>query len=273
MKHRIIRSLTTTLVTAALSLPVYAVQKPHSHPGSPDDRILHHHYVEGEVYHVDVNLRYSTLIQFERGETISSITTGDSESFQISRLKRGDFITVKPLIPNARTNMNVLTSKNRIYTFYLNAVSDGRQTGQNFRLSFQYKPDPAAKKTFVSQTSGTQATGSRLNAGYQVQGTTDFIPIEVYDDGVNTWLRYTSTARRPAVFKTDKQGRESVANFTAHPNHRIQIHGLSDNWTLRIGDEIVCIRKVPRGAKPRTASSRARTTNEQSPVIVKLVQP
>ena len=212
--------------TLAMAAPLHAVQKPHVHDGSPDDRILHMHYVENDVYHVDLNFRYITMIQFERGETVTAIQIGDSESFQVSRLQKGDVITVKPLIENARTNMNVITNRKRTYTFFLKAVSSGKPDGQNFRINFRYKPHPEQKKTFVSQTSGTQATGSPVNVGYQVQGTTDFVPIEVYDDGVNTWLRYRSTARRPAIFKTDNKGRESVANFTAHPNHRIQIHGL-----------------------------------------------
>jgi len=245
--------------TIALASPVNAVQKPHVHEGSPDDRILHMHYVENDVYHVDLNFRYITMIQFERGETVTAIQIGDSESFQVSRLEKGDVITVKPLIENARTNMNVITNRKRTYTFFLKAVSSGAPDGQNFRINFRYKPHPEDKKTFVSQTSGTQATGRPVNVGYQVQGTTDFVPIEVWDDGVNTWLRYTSTARRPAVFKTDTQGRESVANFTAHPNHRIQLHGLSKNWTLRIGDELVCIRRNPTTKIPPSASRKSVT--------------
>ena len=267
------KALCMASLTTLFASPSFAVQKPHVHDGNPDDRILHMHYVEDEVYHVDLNFRYITMIQFERGETVTAIQIGDSESFQVSRLQKGDVVTVKPLIENARTNMNVITSRNRTYTFFLKAVSFGAPDGQNFRIAFKYKPHPKEKQTFVSQTSGTVATGRPVNVGYQVQGTTDFIPIEVYDDGVNTWLRYSASARRPAVFKTDAKGRESVANFTAHQNHRIQLHGLSKNWTLRIGDEIVCIRKNPTQSRQQVAT-RAATSQpvSQKPVITVLRQ-
>ena len=217
-----------------------ARQLPQTHIG--DNRLLHFHYKEDDVFQLDLNFRFITMIQFERGETVSAIQIGDSESFQVSRLNRGDVITIKPLIADARTNMNIITSK-RIYTFYIRAVSAGRADGQNFRISFKYgkghKPP-----TFVEATSGTKATGQRVNTRYQLSGKADFAPVEVFDDGVNTWLRYTARARRPAVFETNAKGEEAVINYTSHPNHVVQLHGLSDNWTLRIGDEIICIIKA-----------------------------
>lgn len=216
-----------------------ATDRPQSHVG--DGRILHFHYDAAEVYQVDVNFRFITMIQFEEGEVVNAIQIGDSESFQVSRLNRGDIITIKPLIENARTNMNIITSK-RIYTFYVNAISGGRAEGQNFRIYFKY-PGSGHRHSFESQTSGTEATGQRVNTDYELSGSADFMPTEVFDDGVNTWLKYTSTARRPAVFQTNSDGVEATINYTAHPDHLIQLHGLSQNWTLRIGDEIVCIRK------------------------------
>ena len=232
--------LTSALLTA-LPFAAFAQQRPHTHDG--EQRIMHFHYDERDVFHVDVNFRYITMIQFERGEVVNAIQIGDSESFQVSRLQRGDIVTVKPLIANARTNMNIITSK-RTYTFFLNAVEDGAATGQNFRLAFKYGADAAdTRNSFVESTSGTVATGRRSNTNYRLSGDSDFAPLDVYDDGVNTWVRYSPTARRPAVFQTNDIGEESVINYTAHPNHLIQLHGLSKNWTLRIGDEIVCIQR------------------------------
>lgn len=231
----------TSLLLACLTTVVEARQTAHTHAG--DDRLLHFHYSESDVYQLDLNFRFITMIQFEQGEVVNAIQIGDSESFQVSRLNRGDIITIKPLIPDARTNMNIITSK-RIYTFYVRAVSQGRPEGQNFRISFRYGADQHPAPSFVELTSGTQATGRRVNTDYELSGRGDFVPIDVYDDGVNTWLRYRPDARRPAVFATNSRGEESVINYTAHPNHVVQLHGLSDNWTLRIGDEIVCIRRA-----------------------------
>lgn len=232
-------SIIAAALMIALPLQAIATERPQSHKG--DGRILHLHYDEGEVYQIDVNFRYITMIQFEQGEVVNAIQIGDSESFQVSRLNRGDMITIKPLIENARTNMNIVTSK-RIYTFYINAISGGRTEGQNFRIYFKYGNE-GHKETFESQTSGTKASGEMLNTNYLISGKADFVPVQVYDDGVNTWVRYTSTARRPAIFQTNEKGEESVINYTAHPNHLVQLHGLSENWTLRIGDEIVCLKR------------------------------
>ena len=220
----------------------HAVYNPHSHTGG-DARILHFHYKADEVFELDVNFRFITQIQFQKGESIKSIQLGDSASFQVVRLQRGDIITVKPLEQNAKTNMNIITNK-RIYTFFLNAVEGGKTNGQNFRITFKYGNEGKPKPRFTDLTSGTRSTGFKANSNYELSGRADFAPIEVFDDGVNTYLRYTSSARRPAVFSTNFKGEESIVNFTQHPNHLIQLHGMSNNWSLRIDGELICIRKT-----------------------------
>lgn len=223
-----------------------ATQLPHQHDGG-DARILHFHYRENEVYQIDLNFRFITQVQFAKGETIRALQIGDSVSFQVTPLKRGDIFTVKPLIEDARTNLNIITNK-RTYTFYLRALPNEEyeaRDGTNFRISFEYPADAKRRASFVALTSGTRATGHKWNTAYQLSGRADFAPLEVYDDGVNTWIRYDKAARRPAVFRTDDKGRESLVNHTAHPNHVVQLHGLSDFWSLRIGDELVCIRRTP----------------------------
>lgn len=215
---------------------------PHHHINESDDRITHFHYKNGEVYRVDLNYRFITEVRFEKGETVTNIQLGDSTGFQVTRLGSGEAVTIKPVDAIGVTNMNIETNRRR-YSFLLNAVDDENITAKNFRVSFKYPNSARKKASFSDLTSGTQATGKVVNADYLIGGYADFAPYRVYDDGVNTWIQFTTNARRPAMFSVNKKGEESVVNYTAHPNHWIQIHGLSNRWILRIDDEAICIHK------------------------------
>ena len=263
--------LISAIALVSITAPAVADQRPHTHAG--DDRLAHFHYSDSDVYHVDLNQKFITSIKFDKGEQVTSIQIGDSESFQVARLKSGDVVTIKPLIATAQTNMNIITSKGRSYTFFLNATSRMSAKGKNFRLSMRFKPDPIGQRGFASRTSGTRSSGRVVNNDYVVAGNADFIPLQVYDDGVNTWLQYAASSRRPAVFSADAKGRESIINFTNHVNHKVQLHGLSDEWVLRIGDEFVCIRRKGGQTTPLgTISKVGRSAVTQTPVIT-MVRP
>ena len=232
--------LQATAIAAFFGTSVFAEIFPHQH-GTGDQRITHFHFKDGDVYRVELNFRFITEIRFERGETVTNIQLGDSVGFQVTRLGSGEAITVKPVDPIGVTNMNVETNKRR-YTFLLNA-GDAEDIAQNFRVTFKYPGTEQAPPSFVDLTSGTKVTGRFVNSDYLLGGDADFAPFKVYDDGVNTWIQYRATARRPAIFSVNKMGEEGVVNYTAHPNHWIQVHGLSNQWVLRIDDEEVCIHK------------------------------
>ncbi|MEM7242346.1 MAG: TrbG/VirB9 family P-type conjugative transfer protein [Pseudomonadota bacterium] len=235
------------VVIFGLALPIFAEEQPHSHDEG-NKRITHFHYEKDKVYRVDVNQRFVTQVQFERGEVVQSIQVGDSKLFQWDRLESGRALTIKPKAPDATTNLTVQTNR-RLYSFIVVAVNDDeydRLEVASFLISFKYGGAEVRPKSFVEKTRGTFSSGLAINTNYQVSGKADFKPVAVFDDGVNTYVRYTPEARRPAIFQTDAEGQESNVNFTAHPDHLIQIHRLSDFFSLRIGNELVCIRRVPK---------------------------
>ena len=108
-----------TLAAAALVASMGAVfAETAPRPYSADPRIRYYTYSEHDVYRLDVYMRFITSIQFASGENIESVKVGDSASWQIVRLNRGDVLSVKPLVQGAYTNMTVYTDR-RVYTFEL----------------------------------------------------------------------------------------------------------------------------------------------------------
>ena len=228
-----------TLVASALVLPgdlapvgdARAEQIPTALPA--DGRIKRFVYDEHTVYRLDTHTNFISTVQFGSGETVESIQVGDSASWQIVRLKRGDVISIKPLNSDAVTNMTVYTDR-RVYTFELRAKRGraGAHSHQNFRTTFAY-PSPV-----VHEFAG--AGRAKRNHDYQVAGEADFAPIEVYDDGAQTYFTFPPGTERPALFAVGRFGKEELVNVRT-VGDRMVADGVHKLWTMRLDGEALCI--------------------------------
>ena len=233
---------TVCLLSALLALPVLAgtdilvdparaEQIPTALPA--DGRIKRFVYNEHTVYRLDTHTNFISTVQFGAGETVESIQVGDSASWQIVRLKRGDVISIKPLNADAVTNMTVYTDR-RVYTFELRARRGraGAHSHQNYRTTFAY-PTPV-----VNEFAG--AGRAHRNHDYHVAGEAEFAPIEVYDDGRQTYFLFPPGTERPALFSVGRFGKESIVNVRS-VGDRLIADGVHRQWTVRLDGEAVCI--------------------------------
>jgi len=96
------KNLTIAIVFGAAilsSIPASAEQAPVPLPA--DARIKQFVYNENTVYRLDMHTNFISTVQFGKNEVVESIQVGDSASWQIIRLKRGDVISIKPLNSDA----------------------------------------------------------------------------------------------------------------------------------------------------------------------------
>ena len=226
-----------TLGTLALIASVAAAEaevKPL--PYSADPRIRHYTYNEHQVYRLDVYMKFITSLQFASGENVESVQVGDSASWQIVRLSRGDVLSVKPLIENAYTNMTVYTDR-RVYTFELRAKR-GRVGDPNlsYRIDFTYPDEEAARRR-----SQQERAARPKDFDYYYSGTArSIVPVQVYDDGRSTYFRFAPDSPRPAVFAANAGGQEAIVNVTQTRDGFV-VSRTSKRWTLRLGDKIIPI--------------------------------
>ncbi len=203
----------------------------------PDDaRIRQFTYDEHQVYRLPTYLRYITAIEFPAGESIDSVQLGDSASWEITRLDRGNVLTIKPVIEGAYTNMNVYTNA-RAYSFELRSSETGAgSSNPSYRVNFRYPGEEAAARQAQLKR---EALVKDFN--YYVAGeATSFRPYRVYDDGQRTYFLFDGNAPRPAIFAADAQGREAIVN-TRQEGNMIVVERTSPYWTLRLGDEELCV--------------------------------
>ena len=130
----------------------------------------------------------------------------------------------------------VITNRHR-YSFHLREGKIAGRTGMFFEVRFDY---PEERRSTASPTpKGFQPP---KNYAYQLSGEGDFRPSTVYDDGRFTYFTFPESARQPALFKADDQGRERTMNWTQQGN-TVRVLGVNQYWTLRIGDEAICIKR------------------------------
>lgn len=94
-----------------------------------------------DVVRIETALRHITAIEFGRGEMIRAILAGDSESFELVRLKSGETLSVKPKVPGAVTNLVVYTSR-RAYAFDLRTIACTPPA----RIRFTYPEEEPARR-------------------------------------------------------------------------------------------------------------------------------
>ena len=239
MNKKLMAAVFGLLIVSPLS--AFAEQKPRPLPA--DSRIKQFVYNENTVYRLDMHTSFISTVQFGKNEVVESIQGGDSASWQIIRLKRGDVISIKPLNDDAITNMTVYTDR-RVYSFELRAHrgTAGHRQNHNFRTTFQYP-------TGVVSEFGNAITSKRgRNFDYHLAGNAEFAPIEVFDNGKQTFFTFPENGPLPGIFKVGKGGKEYIVNSRTS-GRQIIVDGVEKDWTVRIGAEALCVHNGPKVIK------------------------
>lgn len=113
-------------------------------PLTTDSRIKTYIYSPNEVYLLVLHHGFQSHIEFAKGETIETITMGDTYAWKLNPLDNRLFI--RPLEKNIRTNMTIITNK-RTYQFDLVAkeLDDNGEKDLVYLIRFYY-PKKSSKR-------------------------------------------------------------------------------------------------------------------------------
>lgn len=226
--------LKPTILSLALALvagPALAEYTPRSGPN--DSRVRLATYQEGQVYRLSVSLTHVTTVEFGEGETIRSIIAGDTEGFQLDGVPGGRAFAVKPNARGVHTNITVYTNRR---SYYFNVTEASSPT--YYVVQFRYPEDNVQRVNAVAQ----QAP----NYNYAASSQRAFTPTSVWDDGTFTYFRFARNAPIPAIFRSTN-GRERTVNSQQIEDGVLRVSGVSGQWVLRLGDEVVCIQVTNGG--------------------------
>ena len=244
------RILIASLLTMSFATSSFALQKPEVSP--LDRRIEFVNYDENEVYSIHaVNGLISTVI-FAPGEEVQSYGSGFSTAWEFA--SRGNHFFLKPKGKQGTTNLVVVTNK-RTYLFEVR-LGWNRKTA-TYRLTFRYPQDAIAQAQAEAEQNKvnalltqTEITNGKLhpesktrNFNYTMNFGNDssskvIAPIEAFDDGQFTYLKFAQAVDFPAVYRVIDNETEGLLNSHVEGDYLV-IHGIYDRLRLRAGLAVV----------------------------------
>lgn len=246
-------------------------------PIATDSRIRTFVYGENEVFKINVFYGYQTIIEFARGEKVTTISLGNPSLFKIT--PSGNRIFLKSFLNDKQTNMTVITNL-RVYYFDLSskkekdddimyvvrfyypeenfdnkiarekyndvAVSDFVPAIMpNYPMSVQ-KSDFARPLVTESVNNVSTplpvppATTTVKNYNYSFTGPDESAPLQIFDDGTATYVKFPESTKIPAIYSVDDKGVESPLPFRKEGNY-IVVMGVLPRLALHTGPDIVCV--------------------------------
>lgn len=237
------------LCIAFLSLPALAERE--TQAGPQDHRIRMVNFAEHDVVAIHGHYGFSTTIEFAPNETITTVSVGDSEAWQVVKPNLPNLLFVKPILREAYTNMSVITDR-RIYVFSLegHAARSRDPDDLTFHIRFRYPDDVAAGLAFQEQeaarlertilASSGPASPEDWNFNYTFSGADRLRPLRTFDDGQFTYFSFPEQLPTPAIFMVNSDRTESIVNYQQRGPY-IVVERLATQFTLRDGADAVCI--------------------------------
>lgn len=259
----------THLVLCAVLLPLPALAIQPTYPAEGDARIRYVDYDAANVVKIVARYGRQTFVKFADDERIEDLGGGDTAAWEIGVAQRQNSFFIKPKDRSPNTNITVITNK-RFYNFELQ-LDTGK--GQNmYMVWFRYPSEEAKARSATDSRRRAEdmlkkgGAGQAQNRNYTMQGSDSIAPIEAWDDGQFTYLRFAPRADFPTVYYVAEDGTETLANN--HPeDDLIVVHRVAKKLVLRKGNLVTCIFNEsfdPVGAK--------RPTNTKSPAVERVIR-
>lgn len=228
-------------VSVALCAPAMAVQ--HTYASPKDQRIRFVDYDEDDVVTIFGKVGTATMVAFNPDEKILDMSGGDTAAWGVGTSTARNAFFMKPTAASPATNLHVVTTRR---TYYIDLKLAGRGQPNFLTVRYRYPTQEAAKQQAAAEARRTRdalsagVPGARKNFSYSAQGSSDIAPVEAYDDGTATFLRFAPNATVPAAYIVGEDGKEHLVN-TSMQGDVLRIQKVSAKLILRGGDLVTCI--------------------------------
>lgn len=213
-------------------------------PYPADNRILQVGYQDNNVVTIKGQTFTSTQLVFGADERVLDVEGGDTAGWMVTYQKNlPNILFIKPTQLGSDSNITVVTSR---HTYYFHVTSNRQMHHHDhipYAVKFVYPVDARLqlKATLDAQRRHRAMTAKKgqppktYNWNYSFNGTSDIMPLHVFDDGVFTYFEMRPNQPMPAVFIVDnKRGEEAVVNIRRQGNLLV-VHRTAPQFTLRMG--------------------------------------
>lgn len=230
-------------------------------PGITDPRVREVVYDKDDVIRLIGYVGYQTHLRLSPDEQFIGVGAGDTGGLDITA--DGNDTWIKPKAELVRTNIDVKTNL-RVYHFDYEVRKDPPKNRNSmiYSIAFRY-PDEEAKQRADRATRNNlrdklHAAADKINRDYWYCGNSSMKPIEAYDDGIQTHIKFSAHAEYPAIFAENADESESLINFHVDPdNEEVVVHRIAHRFILRRGELVGCIenRQFTGGGKRLTSGT------------------
>jgi type IV secretion system protein VirB9 len=202
-------------------------------PSDGDRRIQSVRYDPEQVVTLEVASGTQLSVALMPGDRIETIAVGDSNGWQLSASKRGDYLFVKNL-GGASTNATVVTDA-RAYSFEL-VAGYGNEAAYLVRFEGDAPPPQAVAQRSVPMPPYQ----------YRLSGVAALRPSRVTIEGDRTIVEWPPGRALPAMFRIDEDGHETLVNSVVEDG-KVVIDGAPEKLVFRLDRRIAtATRKLPR---------------------------
>lgn len=254
-------SLIVAFVSSLGAVPAHAESK--AIPFAQDVHLQTFNYDRNNTYTVNTRPEIVTDIELADDERIDTVVVGNSTQWIIEQDTQGRHVFVKPTVPGLFTSATIITTK-RTYQLLLKSFADDdkffqRVTWNDNRLTMLRNKAvedarlAAEEKAAIAKEDEAQKLDDQktvwnigtpiesINFNYDISGTADFKPVQVFDDGRFTWLKFNTPVQElPALFAPGVDDKLEVVNYVVKEN-MFMVQKVMPNAILKLGKNEVKI--------------------------------
>lgn len=218
--RQVLRLLIASIASLAMALPLAAEIAPA--PTGGDPHIQSVEYDPHQVVALSVASGFALTVLFSPDERIETVTVGENSAWNIQVNNRADALVIKPVGFAPNTNLTVLSNQ-RAYNFTLSNANTGFGP-QPFLVRFTYPVPESDKADQVPP----------VLAHYRFSGSRDLRPLEMWDDGAKTSIKWSEDSPLPAVYRDEGRKRLALLNGAMRDGAYV-IEGIYERLVFIVG--------------------------------------
>jgi type IV secretion system protein VirB9 len=213
-------------------------------------------FTEGALYHLYAAPEQVSDIALEPGETLSSVSAGDTVRWVVGDTTSGTggakqvHVLVKPFSPGLQTNLVIMTDR-RSYHLELDSTDHTAMAA----ISWTYPQDQLMalrqqnEKADAAVPTAAGVALENLQFRYTVSGDNPpWRPVRAFDDGAHVYIEFPSRidqGEAPPLFVVGPQGDSQLVNYRVRRNYYI-VDRLFAAAELRLGQDPQQVVRIDR---------------------------